>query len=73
MNACFNIPAESVHTTYNAANANDGSIMIKKWIPFKRKITFKQDDSPAFATAMKNKLVLDICSTTHLQPLPERL
>lgn len=39
----------------SGANVN---INFKKWIPMKRKLTFKQDDSPAVATGIKNKFSL---------------
>lgn len=39
-------------------DAQDGSINFKKWIPMKRKLTFRQDDSPALATGIKNKVSL---------------
>lgn len=36
----------------------DGTINFKRWIPFKRKLTFRSDDSPALAMGIKNKLSL---------------
>lgn len=39
-------------------DAQDGTINFKRWIPMKRKLTFRQDDSPALATGIKNKVSL---------------
>lgn len=36
----------------------DGTINFKLWLPLKRKFTFRQDDSPALATGLKNKYTL---------------
>lgn len=45
----------------SASDINDtqnGSINFKRWIPMKRKLTFRQDDSPALAMGIKNKVSL---------------
>lgn len=39
-------------------DASLGNINFKRWIPLKRKLTFRQDDSPALALGMKNKLAI---------------
>jgi hypothetical protein len=58
-------------STRDVNDAGDGTINFKKWIPLKRKLTFRQDDSPALATGLKNKLTLmflpyDKIATTNL-------
>jgi hypothetical protein len=55
----------------DANDAGDGTINFKRFIPLKRKLTFRQDDSPALATGMKNKFTLmflpyDKIATTNL-------
>lgn len=49
-------------------------VNFRMWIPLKRKLTFRQDDSPALATGMKNKFALMILpynriSTTQSVPI----
>lgn len=44
----------------DVSDTQDGTINFKKWIPLKRKFTFRQDDSPALATGLKNKYSLMI-------------
>lgn len=39
-------------------DASDVTTNFKYWIPLKRKITFRQDDSPALARGIKNKMAL---------------
>jgi hypothetical protein len=41
-------------------DTRDTGINFKIWIPLKRKLTFRQDDSPALAMGMKNKMTLMI-------------
>lgn len=44
--------------TKDINDSNDGGINFKRWIPLKRKMTFRQDDSPAVAMGIKDKLSL---------------
>jgi len=44
----------------DVADASEGAINFKFWLPLKRKFTFRQDDSPALAMGIKNKYTLMI-------------
>lgn len=48
----FSVPRKDIQ------DSTDGCFNFRRWIPFKRKFTFRQDDSPALATGIKNKVSL---------------